>query len=239
MPYNNTPITPSKEITGTTALPLARVKKIIAVDDDIGQVSNNAAFVITVATEMFLQHLVEQAYNIVKSERKPRRNLQYRDVANAVARVENLEFLTDVVPKSMTYKQAQQRQQRQQLEPGQAQLDVTTDETYKPILEKYAQVEREQEEKVNQIMEEQFGPRRKEPEPEPQATNGANADAGAGASNGHEDMDLDEEYSDDLGDVSGEGDGEEVPEEIRWKRGDDDEDEDDDDEDEDEDEKME
>ena len=98
MPYNNTPIVKSKEITGTVALPrtittkdgvqkhhadvlpVARVKKIINVDEDIGSCSNNAAFVITFAAEMFLQHLVEQSYNIVKSERKPRRNVQYRDV---------------------------------------------------------------------------------------------------------------------------------------------------------------
>ncbi|KAL1587368.1 hypothetical protein WHR41_03974 [Cladosporium halotolerans] len=113
MPYNNTPIAPSKEITGTVSLPLARVKKIIAQDDDINNCSNNAAFVITVATEMFLQHLVEQSHNVVKSERKPRRNIQYRDVANAVARVENLEFLTDVVPKTQTYKQAKQKQAKE------------------------------------------------------------------------------------------------------------------------------
>ncbi|PPJ56539.1 hypothetical protein CBER1_03925 [Cercospora berteroae] len=111
MPYNNTPIAPSNEVTGTVSLPLARVKKIINADPDINQCSNNAAFVITVATEMFLQHLVEQAYNQVKSEHgpKPRRNIQYRDVANAVARVENLEFLTDVVPRTMTMKQYKQK----------------------------------------------------------------------------------------------------------------------------------
>ena len=85
---------------------------------------------------MFLQHLVEQAYNVVKSERKPRRNVQYRDVgestpstrtlpvakgltclvycaANAVARVENLEFLTDVVPKTVPYKQVKQKQTKE------------------------------------------------------------------------------------------------------------------------------
>lgn len=80
MPYNNNPIPPSKEVTGTVSLPLARVKKIIAADDDIAACSNNAAFVMTVATEMFLQHLVDRSYSIVKSEKKPRRNLQYRDV---------------------------------------------------------------------------------------------------------------------------------------------------------------
>ncbi|KAK4900622.1 hypothetical protein LTR27_002338 [Elasticomyces elasticus] len=110
MPYNNTPIAPTKEISGTVSLPLARVKKIINADDDVGNCSNNAAFVITAATEMFLQYLVEQSYNIVKSERKPRRNVQYRDVANAVARVENLEFLADVVPKTTTYKAVKQKQ---------------------------------------------------------------------------------------------------------------------------------
>ncbi|KAF2721550.1 hypothetical protein K431DRAFT_268234 [Polychaeton citri CBS 116435] len=110
MPYNNNPIPPSKEVTGTVSLPLARVKKIIAADDDIAACSNNAAFVITVATEMFLQHLVDRSHSIVKSEKKPRRNLQYRDVANAVARVENLEFLSDTVPRTMTYKQYKQQQ---------------------------------------------------------------------------------------------------------------------------------
>ncbi|KAF1821362.1 uncharacterized protein K489DRAFT_305856, partial [Dissoconium aciculare CBS 342.82] len=112
MPYNNTPITPSKEATGSVSLPLARVKKIINVDPDIAQCSNNAAFLITLATELFLQHLVEQAFNQVKGEHavKARRNVQYRDVANAVSRVENLEFLTDVVPKTTTFKQAKQRQ---------------------------------------------------------------------------------------------------------------------------------
>ena len=88
------------------SFPVARVKKIIAADDDISNCSNNAAFVITVAAEMFLQHLTQQTFNVVKSgapseggrnSGKVRRNVQYRDVANAVSRVENLEFLADVV----------------------------------------------------------------------------------------------------------------------------------------------
>lgn len=64
---------------------MARVKKIIATDDDISNCSNNAAFMITIAAEMFLQHLVEQSYNVVKSERKPRRNIQYRDVGKRLS----------------------------------------------------------------------------------------------------------------------------------------------------------
>jgi len=103
MPYNVTPIAPPTEYTGQVSLPLARTKKIIAADDDIHSCSNNAAFVITIATEMFIQHLVKQSYEI-KSDKRQRKNLAYNDLANAIARVDNLEFLTDVVPKTTTYK---------------------------------------------------------------------------------------------------------------------------------------
>ncbi|KAJ9623074.1 hypothetical protein H2203_006006 [Taxawa tesnikishii (nom. ined.)] len=130
MPYNNTPIAPSSEITGTVslprksatpepasaqspytkpALPVARVQKIIHADEDIANCSKNAAFVITAATEMFIRYLVEQTHNQVKSERKPRRTIQYKDIANAVARVDNLEFLADVVPRTMTFKQHKEK----------------------------------------------------------------------------------------------------------------------------------
>jgi hypothetical protein len=59
---------------------VARVKKIIHADDEIQNCSNNAAFVITIATEMFVQHLVEKTHEIIKAEKRPRRNVQYSDV---------------------------------------------------------------------------------------------------------------------------------------------------------------
>ncbi|KAK4141064.1 histone-fold-containing protein [Dichotomopilus funicola] len=104
MPYNTTAIPPRKEVTGQTQLPLTRVKKIIAVDPDINICSNNAAFVITLATEMFVQYLTSTAQNMAKTERKPRRNIQYKDMANAVALQDNLEFLEDIIPKTTSYK---------------------------------------------------------------------------------------------------------------------------------------
>ena len=42
--------------------------------------SNNAVFAIAVATEMFIFYMAEQAYNVVKSERRPRKNIQYKDI---------------------------------------------------------------------------------------------------------------------------------------------------------------
>ncbi|TDZ38913.1 putative transcription factor [Colletotrichum spinosum] len=104
MPYNTNAIPPRKEPTGQPALPLARVKKIIGTDPDIGICSNNAAFVITVATEMFIQYLANEGQNQAKLDRKPRRNVQYKDLANAVTNHDNLEFLEDVIPKTIPYK---------------------------------------------------------------------------------------------------------------------------------------
>ena len=63
---------------------VARVKKIIHADEDIANCSNNAAFAITVATEQFLQYLVEKTLNVAKAERKPRRNIQYKDVGTCM-----------------------------------------------------------------------------------------------------------------------------------------------------------
>ncbi|KAG0652552.1 transcription factor [Hyphodiscus hymeniophilus] len=109
MPYNTAAIPPRRDATGTVQLPLSRVKKIVGQDNDINMCSNNAAFVITLACESFIQHLAEQGHNVVKSERKPRRNIQYRDLANAVARNDNLEFLADVVPRTVPFKEVKEK----------------------------------------------------------------------------------------------------------------------------------
>ena len=52
---------------------------------------------------MMIQHLATTTHNVVKTERKPRRNIQYRDVSGAVSKTDNLEFLVDVVPKTTQY----------------------------------------------------------------------------------------------------------------------------------------
>ncbi|RMZ84705.1 hypothetical protein DV737_g901, partial [Chaetothyriales sp. CBS 132003] len=105
MPYNNAPIARPDEVTGSSALPLARIKKIISQDDDIAQCSNSAAFAISVATEEFIRYLTQRAHDVAKAERKPRRHLAYKDIATAVSRHDNLEFLSQMVPKTTTMKQ--------------------------------------------------------------------------------------------------------------------------------------
>lgn len=94
------------EATGTTQLPLSRVKKIIAIDPELAACSNSGAFLIAQATELFIAHLASSAHTVVRSERKPRKVIQYKDLAAAVARNENLEFLSDVVPQTVPFKEA-------------------------------------------------------------------------------------------------------------------------------------
>ncbi|XWW95401.1 hypothetical protein V2A60_003359 [Cordyceps javanica] len=106
MPYNTTAIPPRKEPTGQTQLPLSRVKKIIGQDPEVAMCSNNAAFVITLAAEMFIQHIASEAHTQAKLDRKPRKNVQYKDVANAVSHQDSLEFLEDTVPKTVPFKKA-------------------------------------------------------------------------------------------------------------------------------------
>jgi len=59
---------------------VARVKKIIHADDEIANCSNNAAFAIAVATEMFVQWMVEKTHDVIKVEQRPRRQIAYKDV---------------------------------------------------------------------------------------------------------------------------------------------------------------
>jgi len=113
MPNKNAPSPQTEEVTGQTALPLSRIKKIIQLDKDIAQCSHNATFLIAMATELFIQYLAEQGNNVLKSERKPRKTMQYKDLATAVSRIDNLEFLADVIPKTTTYKQYKEKRAKE------------------------------------------------------------------------------------------------------------------------------
>ncbi|KAK6352769.1 hypothetical protein TWF696_004771 [Orbilia brochopaga] len=111
MPYNTNPI-PRKEKDewdGTSYLPLARIRKIIKLDPDIDACTPAAAFLIAIAAEHFISDLSETAHRMTRVEKKPRKNIQYKDLANAVARFDNLEFLTDVVPRTVTFARALQQ----------------------------------------------------------------------------------------------------------------------------------
>lgn len=95
--------------------------------------------------EMFVQHLAKQAHNVAKSERKPRRNIAYNHLgtlnfdpslifklikhkATVVARVDNLQFLSDVIPRTIPYNQYKEKASKgakkgDAITPGQTTLD--------------------------------------------------------------------------------------------------------------------
>ncbi|CAG8442618.1 17244_t:CDS:2 [Dentiscutata heterogama] len=69
---------PTSLITGTTVLPIARVKRIIKEDDEITMCSADATFVIAVAAELFVGHFAKQGLEKANAER--RKNIHYRDL---------------------------------------------------------------------------------------------------------------------------------------------------------------
>ncbi|KAG0227601.1 hypothetical protein BGW42_002823 [Actinomortierella wolfii] len=99
-----------KRPLGTTALPAARIKRIIKEDKDINMVSNDAVFLISLATELFLESFTSKAYGLARMEK--RKTVFYKDLANAVSQYDTLEFLQDVVPKTMPLAEAIERQQK-------------------------------------------------------------------------------------------------------------------------------
>ena len=70
--------------------------------------------------------MTEQAFNVAKSEAKPRKNIQYKDIAAAVAKMDNLQFLSDTVPRTLTYKQVKEKESEQK---ARGDYDPTTNGT--------------------------------------------------------------------------------------------------------------
>ncbi|KAF9142568.1 hypothetical protein BG015_000750 [Linnemannia schmuckeri] len=93
---------------GVTQLPVARVKRIIKEDKDVQMVSNDAVFLISLATELFLESFTAKAFNLAKIEK--RKTVSYKDLATAVTQHDSLEFLQDVIPKTMTLTAAIEKQ---------------------------------------------------------------------------------------------------------------------------------
>ncbi|KAG4304472.1 hypothetical protein PORY_002182 [Pneumocystis oryctolagi] len=92
----------NRDVSGTSALSISKIKKIIRIDDDIVQCSSNSAFLIAIATEMFIQYMAQQGLLMCLNENK--KTIHYRHLANAVSRIDNLEFLSDTIPKTVPFK---------------------------------------------------------------------------------------------------------------------------------------
>eukprot|EP00123_Amoebidium_parasiticum_P005419 comp16617_c0_seq1/m.14780 comp16617_c0_seq1/g.14780 ORF comp16617_c0_seq1/g.14780 comp16617_c0_seq1/m.14780 type:complete len:199 (-) comp16617_c0_seq1:254-850(-) len=78
-------------------LPLARIKKIMKMDDDVKMISQEALVLFAKALEIFICELSLRAWS--HTEENKRRTMQRNDIAMAVSRCDTFDFLIDIVPR--------------------------------------------------------------------------------------------------------------------------------------------
>ncbi|XP_061677017.1 chromatin accessibility complex protein 1 [Syngnathoides biaculeatus] len=81
------------------SLPISRVRLIMKSSPDVSNINQEALFLTTKATEMFVQHLALSSFN--NSQGKESNSLSYSDLADAAEEVETFQFLTDILPKKI------------------------------------------------------------------------------------------------------------------------------------------
>ncbi|XP_013161952.1 PREDICTED: nuclear transcription factor Y subunit gamma-like isoform X2 [Papilio xuthus] len=81
----------------TQALPLARIKKIMKLDEEVKMISAEAPVLFAKAAEIFIHELTLRAW--YHTEENKRRTLQRNDIATAISKSDQLDFLIDIVPR--------------------------------------------------------------------------------------------------------------------------------------------
>lgn len=78
-------------------LPLARIKKIMKLDEDVKMISAEAPLLFAKASEIFIHELTLRAW--IHTEDNKRRTLQKNDIAMAITKYDQFDFLIDIVPR--------------------------------------------------------------------------------------------------------------------------------------------
>lgn len=81
----------------TQELPLARIKKIMKLDEDVKMISAEAPVLFSKAAEIFIAELSLRAW--LHTEENKRRTLQRNDIAMAITKYDQFDFLIDIVPR--------------------------------------------------------------------------------------------------------------------------------------------
>ncbi|KOB72220.1 DNA polymerase epsilon subunit 4 [Operophtera brumata] len=79
------------EVIRSTRLPMARIKNIMKMDPDVSVVSGDAVFLVTKATELFLETIAKEAYAYTSSNK--RKVINKKDFDVVVNKVDCLCFL--------------------------------------------------------------------------------------------------------------------------------------------------
>ncbi|KAF8325640.1 histone-fold-containing protein, partial [Cantharellus anzutake] len=78
-------------------LPLARIKKVMKSDPDVKMISADAPILFAKACEIFIQELTCRTYLIAESSK--RRTLSRTDIARAISKSDQYDFLLDIIPR--------------------------------------------------------------------------------------------------------------------------------------------
>ncbi|XP_017753560.1 PREDICTED: DNA polymerase epsilon subunit 4 [Eufriesea mexicana] len=72
-------------------LPLGRIKTIIKTDPEVNMVNQEAVFLITKSTELFIESLTKESYKYTAQMKK--KTIQKRDIESAINNIDALIFL--------------------------------------------------------------------------------------------------------------------------------------------------
>lgn len=88
-----------REASRHQELPLARIKKIMRLDEDVRQqmISSEAPLLLAKAAELFIKDLTLRAWQ--KTDKSKRKTLQKLDITYAISGDEMYDFLIDIVPR--------------------------------------------------------------------------------------------------------------------------------------------
>lgn len=81
------------------SLPISRVRLIMKSSPDVSSINQDALFLTTKATELFVQHLALTSYN--NRSGRETSSLDYSDLAKTAEETDIFHFLTDILPKKI------------------------------------------------------------------------------------------------------------------------------------------
>ncbi|XP_031179240.1 nuclear transcription factor Y subunit gamma isoform X5 [Sander lucioperca] len=97
-------------------LPLARIKKIMKLDEDVKMISAEAPVLFAKAAQIFITELTLRAW--IHTEDNKRRTLQRNDIAMAITKFDQFDFLIDIVPRDDLKPPKRQEEMRQSVAPA-------------------------------------------------------------------------------------------------------------------------
>ncbi|KAJ3609718.1 hypothetical protein NHX12_024229 [Muraenolepis orangiensis] len=81
------------------SLPVSRVRLIMKSSPDVSNINQDALFLTTRATELFVQFLAVSSFN--NGAGKQSNTLAYSDLASTAEETDTFHFLTDILPKKI------------------------------------------------------------------------------------------------------------------------------------------